>query len=100
MITRAEIVQREGIPDDTVMVQVPATGLWMECKRLKNANWTVTLQDPLTKWEKEVWRSIPRIELERVISGMFAGSMLWQKEARPSVTYRHIKSLYSPVRTI
>lgn len=97
MLTHAEIVYREGVPHDTLMVQVPATSLWMRCKVLKNEKWNVTLVDPLTEWKKEVWRSIPRLELERIISGLFQGSSVWFKDARPKTIRTYLKSLYSPV---
>lgn len=75
------------------MVQVPATSLWLQCKRLKNGNWNVKLQDPVSLWEKEVWRSIDRLKLERVISGLFSGSTLWFKDASPKAIRAYLKSL-------
>lgn len=95
MLTHAEIVYREGIPNDTLMVQVPATPLWMRCKVLKNLNWTVELIDPVTQWKKEVWRSVGRVELERIISHLFSGSPTWLKDARPEAIRAYLKSLYS-----
>ena len=32
MLTNVEIIYNEGVPDDTMMMTVPKTNMWLECK--------------------------------------------------------------------
>jgi len=92
MITHCEIVKRDGIPEDTLMVQVPPTSLWLECKLLKNGKWNARLKDPMGTWTKEVWRSISGSDLEHAIQGLYAGSFQWLKDARPKAIRKLLHS--------
>jgi hypothetical protein len=68
MLTNVEIIYREGIPKDTVMLTVPKTNYWLECRKWLNGSFRVTVVNPMTTYRKEVWRSIPEAELDRIFN--------------------------------
>lgn len=87
MLTNVEIVYREGLPDNCLMVAIPASGLWLKCLKWENGKWGVTLVDPLSTWSKEVWRSIAEHDLARIIENIFVHNEAWSK----GLTWKQIK---------
>jgi len=70
MLTNVEIIYNEGVPDDTMMMTVPKTDMWLECKKWLNGRWRVTLMDPLTTYRKVIWQSLSNEEMESIYAEM------------------------------
>lgn len=71
MITNCEIFWRDGIPPDTVLINIPKSPFTLQCKAWKNGSWNVHLIKLETNFKKEVWRSIPDDKLTVIIKHLF-----------------------------
>ena len=52
-----EVLWKEGIPKDTLIVRVPHTGYWLEFKKWKNDCYRVCLCDPMKDTKRVVAQS-------------------------------------------
>lgn len=52
-------------------IRVPKTRYDLKVSPYKNGNYRVDLTDQTTGWIKEVWRSIPPRDLERIIDSLY-----------------------------
>lgn len=70
MIQHADIVWKgEELP--FWHIRVPKTRYDLKVTPYKNGNFKVELTDQVTGWIKEVWHSIPPLELERITDTLY-----------------------------